>query len=296
MQEMIIRLRDMVERHCAGSAVRTVVPGLMFFREEAPTMPAEVLYDPRFCIIVQGAKQVVLCDRVFNYDARNYMVTAVDLPVTGQVTLATSDEPYLALCLTLDPGQIAELLLDVQDDELKHGPLCPSCMSVSPLTAEILDPVTRLVTLVERPQDIPVLLPLFQRELLFRLLQGPQGYVLRQIATSGSNLSQINRAMHWIRDHYREPFDIGSVARIAGMSPSSFHRHFRSATMMSPLQYRTRLRLQDARRRLMQGRADAAEVAFAVGYESPSQFSRDYRRMFGHPPVRDVSRIRALSA
>ncbi|KXV34784.1 AraC family transcriptional regulator [Gluconobacter thailandicus] len=292
MQDILSRLRDTIDRHCIEPTTRSVVPGLLLFRADAPTTPMDVVYEPRFCVIVQGSKQVMLCDKVFDYDASKYLVTAVDLPVTGQVTQATPEKPYLALCLALDPAQIADLLLEMRDAFPSNGTACPSCMTVSTLTHEILGPVTRLVGLLENPEDIPILLPAIIRELLYRLLQGPQGYVLRQIATAGTNLSQLNRAIGWIRAHYAEAFDIASVAKIAGMSPSSFHRHFRAATMMSPLQYRTRLRLQEARRRLLSATVDAAEAGFAVGYDSPSQFSREYRRMFGVPPARDAQRLR----
>lgn len=296
MHAMLDRLRDTIERHCVAPTTETAIPGLLLFRAEAPTTPMSVVYEPRFCVIVQGSKQVMLCDQVFDYDASKYLVTAVDLPVSGHITHASPEAPYLALCLTLDPADIADVLLELRDapEDLSHQ--CPRCLTVSALTRNILDPVTRLVGLLDTPEDIVFLRRLAVRELLYRLLQGPQGSVLRQIATAGSNLSHLNRAIAWIRDHYAQAFDIAEVARLAGMSPSSFHRHFRAATMMSPLQYRTRLRLQEARRQLMSNAVDAAEVGFAVGYDSPSQFSREYRRMFGNPPVRDAQRIRAENA
>lgn len=296
MRDLLDRLRDTIERHCVAPTTRTALPGLLLFKAEAPTTPMDLVYEPRFCIIVQGSKQVMLCDQLFDYDASKYLVTAVDLPVTSHITRASVDKPYLALCLTLDPAQIADILLEMRQGQEGGSPHCSRCMVVSPLTRPILDPVTRLLGLLDEPGDIAFLQRSIVRELLYRLLQGPQGSVLRQIATVGSNLSHLNQAIGWIRDHYTEAFDIGHVARLAGMSPSSFHRHFRAATMMSPLQYRTRLRLQEARRQLMSSAVDAAEVGFAVGYDSPSQFSREYRRMFGNPPARDAQRIRAENA
>lgn len=295
MDKTLLQLRNTINRHCVEPITRSVVPGLLLFRADAPTTPTDVVYEPRFCVIAQGSKQVMLCDKEFDYDASKYLVTAVDLPVTGRITQASPDKPYLALCLSLDPALIADLLLEMKDAFPSHGAACPSCMTISTLTHEILGAVARLVDLLEHPEDIPILQPLILRELLYRLLHGPQGYVLRQIATAGSNLSQLNRAIGWIRTHYAEAFDIASVAKISGMSPSSFHRHFRAATMMSPLQYRTRLRLQEARRRLLSATVDAAEAGFAVGYDSPSQFSREYRRMFGVPPAKDVQRIRCAA-
>ncbi|CAI9121891.1 AraC family transcriptional regulator [Brytella acorum] len=294
--DLLDRLRDAIERHCLKPSTNTVLPGLLLFRAEAPTTPMDLVYEPRFCVIVQGSKQVMLCDQTFDYDASKYMVTAVDLPVTSHITHASADEPYLALCLTLDPVQIADVLLEMQHGLGGESLHCSRCMVVSDLTRHILDPVTRLVALLDEPGDMAFLRDSIVRELLYRLLQGPQGGVLRQIATAGSNLSHLNRAIAWIRTHYAEAFDIAEVARLAAMSPSSFHRHFRAATMMSPLQYRTRLRLQEARRQLMSGGVDAAEVGFAVGYDSPSQFSREYRRMFGSPPARDAQRIRTENA
>ncbi|MBB2203108.1 AraC family transcriptional regulator [Gluconacetobacter tumulisoli] len=296
MHEPLTVLRDTIARHCRDASARTAIPGLVFYRADAPTTPVDCVYEPRFCMIVQGSKQVMLCDRIFDYDASNYLIATVDLPVTGQVVKATPEQPYLSLCLSIDPAQIASLLLDMHAARTDHGQLCCMCLGVSPLTPQILDPAARLVGLLDTPQDIPVLAPMIVRELLYRLLHGEQGNVLRQIASAESNLSQINSAISWIRRHFAEQFDIATVARIAGMSPSSFHRHFRAATMMSPLQYRTRLRLQEARKRLMTEGADAAEVGFAVGYDSPSQFSREYRRMFGKPPVRDVNEIRVQPA
>jgi AraC-like DNA-binding protein len=292
MEDLLVRLRDSIARHCVAPMTRTAIEGLLLFHADTPTTPTDVVYEPRFCIIVQGRKDVMLCDRVFAYDASKYLVTAVDLPVSSRVTQASPEEPYLALCLMLDPTQIADLLLDMQEDGASLDAHCTSCLSVSALTREVLDPVTRLIDLLDRPQDIPILRASIMRELLYRLLHGPQGGILRQIATAGSNLAQLNRAIGWIREHYTDAFDVAQVAKIAGMSASSFHRHFRAATMMSPLQYRTRLRLQEARRRLMSGAVDAAEVGFSVGYDSPSQFSREYRRMFGAPPARDAQRLR----
>jgi len=296
MQDRLRVLREVMQRHSDGESTTTAVPGLLLFRADAPTVPVTTVYEPRVCLIAQGSKQVMLCDKIFDYDASNYLVATVDLPVTGRITRATPEEPYLALCLSLDPAQIASLLLEMPCQQGESHQLCCMCLTVSPVTHGILDPMTRLVSLLDTPEDIPILASTIMRELLYRLLQGEQGAVLRQIATADSNLSQINRAIHWIREHYAEPFEVASVARVAGMSASSFHRHFRAATTMSPLQYRTQLRLQEARRRLMAEGGDAAEIGFSVGYDSPSQFSREYRRMFGQPPVRDMMGIRLGTA
>ncbi|MCI1244000.1 MAG: AraC family transcriptional regulator [Acetobacter fabarum] len=289
----LAELQKLVLRHCAHSTVTTAIPELTLYRAEVVSEPIPFVFEPRVYVIVQGKKQVMLRDRVFDYDDSHYLVTAVDLPVAGCITQATPERPYLALCLALDPALIAELLLVVNDQQVDPNQACIMGMGLSPLNSAITEPLLRLMKLLDQPEDIPILKPLIVRELLYRLLQGDQGCALRQIATAGSNLSHINRAIHWIAQHYAEPFDIGRAARVAGMGLSTFHRHFRAATNMSPLQYRTQLRLQEARRRMVSENVDAAEAAFAVGYESPSQFSREYRRMFGRPPATDALCVRA---
>jgi len=285
-------LVDVVSRHANEATIHTVLPGVILFRVESPTTPVECVYEPRFCITVQGSKQVVLGDKIFDYNSANYLITTVDLPVTGQVLQATPEKPYLAVCFTLSAADIASLLLDMKSGSRGTESACNMCLGLGQLTGDILDSVSRIIKLLDTPDDIPILFPLFKRELLYRLLQGKQGATLRQIATSESNLSQINRSINWIKKHYAEQFSVEAVAEIADMSPSTFHRNFRSATTMSPLQYRTRIRLQEARRKLMTEGGDVAEIGYSVGYDSPSQFSREYRRMFGRPPLRDISGLR----
>ncbi|WP_342629267.1 AraC family transcriptional regulator [Nguyenibacter vanlangensis] len=290
MRPSIEYLRRRITAHCLNSRTETAVPGLSLMRADAPTMPVQSVHQPTFCLIAQGSKQVVLGQRLFAYDARHYLITTVELPITGGVTQASADRPYLALTLALDPTRIAALLLD-SPDALRDPGTMPG-LAVSTVTDALLDPVARLVGLLDRPDDIPVLAPLIEREILYRLLQGEQGATLRQAARADSRLSQVSRAIAWIRDHYAEPFSIGDLAAETGMSPSSFHRHFKAVTMMSPLQFRTRIRLQAARHMLLADGQDAAGVGFVVGYDSPSQFSREYRRMFGIPPARDAARLR----
>ncbi|NHO32154.1 helix-turn-helix domain-containing protein [Acetobacter sp. LMG 1636] len=294
MPSALSTLRETILRHASEAHTQTTLPGLSLFRTECQTQPVDCIYKPRLCIIVQGSKQVVVGDRIFTYDAEKYLIATVDLPVTGCVTQATPESPYLSLSLDLDPADIASLLLSTgaTPPETHTAP----GLAVSTLTEDLLCPMARLTTLLDTPDDIPVLAPLIKKEVAYRLLQGEQGALLRQIALADSYLSQISRAIAWIRDHYARAFDIDTVAKIAGMSTPSFYRHFRAVTMMSPLQYRTRIRLQEARKRLLTDGEDAAEAGFAVGYESPSQFSRDYRRLFGSPPARDAARLRATTA
>ena len=203
---------------------------------------------------------------------------------------ASPELHYIAVALALDTATIAALLLDLPpgaNSDLSAG------FAISPLTDDLLDPLLRLVRLLDTPAEIGVLAPMIEREILYRILQGPQGGMLRQIGRSDSRLSQIRRSVDWIRSHYAEPFHVGRLAELAGMSPSSFHRHFRAVTAMSPLQYQKQIRLQEARRRLLARPDGAARVAFAVGYESASQFSREYSRLFGLPPSQDAARLQA---
>ena len=216
----------------------------------------------------------------------NYLIASIDLPVTGQVIEA----PCLGMTLTLDPGKLAALLVDLPPATPGRTPA--KALAVNPLEPALLDPLVRLLRLLDEPRDIAVLAPLIEREILYRLLLGPHGAMLRQLALPDSQLSQISRAIDLIRRRYDQPLRVDELARHAGMSAPSFHRHFRAVTRLSPLQFQKHLRLQEARRLLVSKNADAARVGFDVGYESASQFSREYRRLFGAPPGRDASRVR----
>ena len=293
MVQPIDDLRDLIARHCAARRWASPIPRLTLLRSDAPTMPIGTIYQPVLCIIAQGRKTVMLGQQVFEYDAAKYLIASVDLPVTGAVSEATAARPYLALSLVLDQTALASMLLDIGEGRREAAP-CAG-LAVTSVTADLLDPVLRLVRLLDRPRDIAMLAPLAEREILYRLLLGDQGAVLRQIALSDSRLSCVSRAIARIRSHFAEPCRIEALAEIAGMSPSSFHRHFKAVTTMSPLQYQKQVRLQEARRLLLAQRSDAAGIGFSVGYESASQFSRDYSRLFGCPPARDAARLRVLS-
>ncbi len=284
-------IRVLIDRHCQMTRYDTAVAGLTLFRAAARSPQVNTMYRPTLCVVAQGRKQVALGERLFEYDASNYMIVTVDLPVTGCIVEADETRPYLSLSIDLDPLCVADLLLaDPSAAAVREH--CASALAVSPLGEELLDPVARLLRLLDRPSDAAVLAPLVQREIHYRLLQGEQGGLLRQAAVAGSHLSQIGRAADWIRSHYAEPIHVEALAGQAGMSVTSFHRHFKAITMMSPLQYRTRIRLQEARRLMLVDSEDAGRIGFGVGYESPSQFSRDYRRMFGMPPAADAARLR----
>ncbi len=293
MQRSILALRDSIARHCGCGRSATAIPRLTLLRSNTPTVPIGTVYQPVLCIIAQGRKRVMLGNRVFEYDAAKYLIVSVDLPISGEICEATLEEPYLALSLTLDQATLASLLLDMTEGEREAD--LSAGLVVKALTPDLLDPVARLLGLLDQPRDIPVLAPLVEREILYRLLCSDQGALLRQIALADSRLSRIGHAIAWIKGNFAETFHIETVADIAGMSPSSFHRHFKAVTMMSPLQYQKLIRLQEARRLLLSHRQDAASIGFTVGYDSPSQFSREYSRLFGAPPTRDAARLRGSS-
>ena len=220
------------------------------------------------------------------------MLLSADLPVTAQVIEATPRVPYLAISLLLDPAELAGLVMDSAP-----APAPPqSGLAIGRLTADLQDPLLRLLRLLDTPRDIRVLAPLAERELLYRLLQGPHGPRLRQLAAAGSRLAQVRRAIEWIRADIARPLRVDALAAHAGMSAASFHRHFKAVTGLSPLQYQKQIRLQEARRRLLAAPGDVTSVALGVGYESTSQFTREYSRLFGLPPAKDAARLRLAAA
>ena len=283
---------QLIKRFCqSGEGCGTTsIPGVMLYRSDAPTAAMPAIFEPMLCFIVQGRKRTMLGDRCFEYGAGDYLIASVDLTISGEVIEASPEEPYLACALRLDTTILAELLLAMPEQPVSNRPC--SGMSMCQLSPELLDALTRLLRLLERPQDTAILAPLIEREILYLLLRSEQGESLRQIALGESHLTQVSKAITWIRGHYADPLRIETVAKVANMSPSSLHRHFKSVTAMSPLQYQKQIRLQEARRLLLNQQADAASVGFTVGYQSPSQFSREYSRMFGAPPRKDIASIR----
>ncbi|PKU25687.1 AraC family transcriptional regulator [Telmatospirillum siberiense] len=267
----------------------TAIPSLRFHRISAPSEPTYCVYEPALTIVAQGTKQVVLGEEILEYDPANYLVTSVDLPVVCQVVKATPGAPFLCLSVALDLRKIADLLSEMPSD-----PVAPvrRGMSVGRLTSPLLDAVLRLVRLLDNPVDIPILLPVIEREILYRLLTGDQGGRLRHMAASDSRTHQVARAIDWLKNNYAQPLRIEDLARTAHMSVSSLHHHFKMITAMTPLQYQKQLRLQEARRLMLSERVDAASAGHRVGYESPSQFSREYRRLYGAPPLRDIAQLR----
>jgi AraC-like DNA-binding protein len=285
-------LAKMIERYSGRDGNHTTaIPSLFFTRLSNAVGPNYGVYNPSLCIIVQGMKEVLLAQERYTYSPADYLVASVDLPVTAQVIEASPDVPYLAFKLEFTPSEILEVLgnTESQADSKKNA---KRAMYVSPIDSSMLDAVIRLVRLLDNPKDIPVLAPLFKKEILYRVLQGPHGGTLGQMAIEGSYTYRIRDVIEHIMHHYNQTFRIEDLADIASMSVSSLHRHFKEVTAMSPIQFQKQIRLQEARHLLLAESTDAADVAFRVGYESPSQFSREYSRMFGLPPREDIKRLR----
>lgn len=288
LKASIAQLTEKGEQHT------TAVAGLSLFRRDEPTEPMTGLYEPSICLVAQGAKRVVLGDDTYVYDAHHYLITSVHLPTVVQIIEASRSKPYLGLRLMLDLREVSQLMVDSnlpppRVQQSSRG------MATSEVTLPLLTAFQRLLDLLTEQQDIPILAPIIQREIIYRLLVGDQGERLRQIASAGSQSHQIARAIDWLKSNFSQSFSIDDLAAQASMSSSTFHHHFRSMTALSPLQFQKQLRLQEARRLMLAERMDAANAAFQVGYESPSQFSREYNRMFGAPPLRDITKLRQLS-
>ena len=244
-------------------------------------------------VIAQGGKRLALGDRVYDYHPGQYLVASVDLPVTGHATGTAPGRPALGFGMTLEPGAIAELLLQAGPGGLPRqaGTARPG-IAVSDAPEELLDAIVRLLRLLDRPLDRKALTPLVKREILWRLMTGEQGDVVRQLGLADSSLSHITQAVRWIRENYTRPFRVEEVAQLSGMSVSAFHRNFQAVTAMSPIQFQKHIRLQSARLLLANSPNDVTGVGSRVGYDSPSQFSREYRRQFGAPPTLDAARLR----
>ncbi|WP_046213521.1 AraC family transcriptional regulator [Paenibacillus wulumuqiensis] len=270
----------------------TRIPALSLVRNTEVTAPLHMIYEPAICLVAQGRKQVMLGQESYEYGPADYFLVSVDLPISGQVIEALPDRPYLAARLNIDPAQILDL---VQESELQPA-AAPArrALCVSRTDLGLTDAMLRLVRLLETPDYIDALAPLVIREILYRLLQDEQGDVLRQLAVTGSSTARIAGVVKRIKEQYEQPLRIEELASAVNMSSSSLHRYFKEVTGMSPLQYQKQVRLQEARRMLLSEAADAAEVGYRVGYESPSQFSREYARLFGLPPMSDIKRLRML--
>lgn len=281
---------DIALRHVPPGLTSTRIPRVDICVGQGSTDKAPCLYRSMICFILQGSKRVAINDNLLSYDSEHYLISALELPLIGQIFDDEGGQPYVAVSLVLEPAILAELaatMPPVREREQKGVGIM-----INPMTASIGDTLFRLLSLLDTPDDIPVLGPMLERELLYRLLQGPQGRLLRQIAQPEGALSRIRQAVAWIRDNYNRRLRIEALCEVSGMSRASLHRHFLSMTGLSPVQYQKQLRLQEARQLLLAGEHRASDVAFAVGYESASQFSREYLRQFGAPPARNVREIR----
>lgn len=273
----------------------TDVPGLTLHRRTAPTAPCSATYEPGVTVIAQGRKRVDLGRTTFIYGASRYLLTSLDLPIVSQIIEASEEAPCLAMSLKLEMPMIREVL-SREGIPVDQVVLVSPAMATGEATVEILSACCRLVDLMDTPQDIPFLSGLIQREIIYRILRGPEGARLRAIATLGDQSHRTAKAIAWIKANYAKPLRVGDLAQIAGMGLSTLHHHFRVLTAMSPLQYQKQLRLQAARGRMLIEGLDAASAAFEVGYESASQFNREYSRLFGRTPMRDVRTLRSEGA
>lgn len=290
-------LRTLITRH-ARAGLTSTPDGVHVSLVEEPGPPAPSTTGTVLAVVAQGAKRLALGDRVYEYHAGQYLVASLDLPVTGRFTEASPERPALGVGLTLRPSVIAELMLHPGARDLPRpgrGPAVPSGVAVSDAPPALLDAVLRMLQLLDRPRDRPVLGPLVEREILWLLMTGDQGATVRELGLADSSLHHVGRTVRWLRDHYAEPVRVDDLAQLARMSPSAFHRTFRAVTALSPIQFQKQIRLQEARLRLVLDPGDVAGAAHAVGYESPSQFSREYRRQFGAPPGLDAGRMRAAA-
>ncbi len=294
----VVAMRTELARKIADRAVvegdtLTEIPGLRLYRRSLTTACTSAAYEPSLVVFVQGKKQINVGKTTYICDGSNFLLTSVDLPVVSQVIAATEKDPLLGLVLKLEMPAVREILSQ-QEFHLREESADARGMAVGVTSLELLDACSRLVDLLDTPQDIPFLCSLIQREIVFRLLRSPQGKHLRAIATLGEQSHRTAKAVEWLRTNYTKPLRVEELAAMARMGVSTLHHQFRSLTAMSPLQYQKQLRLHVARERMLNEGLDAASAAFEVGYESASQFSREYSRFFGQPPMRDVKARRQV--
>lgn len=290
---LLAEIRDRIATH-ARPDLQSPIDGLQLARMESSAQEYS-LTEPLLVVMAQGGKQLLLGDEVFEYRAGELLIVTADLPVTGHFIEASREVPSLGLGLVLRAAAIAPLLLESTVGQRSRSTASTPAMATGPAAPELLDAAARMLRLLDSPDDIPVLAPMLEREILWRLLTGPHGEVIRQIGLADSSLTHISRAIRWIRDNYAEPMRIADLASLAGMSPAAFHRHFRAITALSPLQFQKRIRLQEARSLLASHPGDVAGIGHLVGYDSPSQFNREYRRLFGTPPGQHATHLRTTT-
>lgn len=291
--DSLTEIRRLIDAH-ARSDLGSSIDGLLLSKVAGSQGPDYSLTEPLLVVTAQGGKRLMLGDEVFEYRAGQYLIVAASLPVTGHYLDTTTTHPSLAMGLVLRPAVLSALALQAPTESWSRT--ATPAIATGDANPDLLDAVARMLRLLEHPADAPVLGPLIEQEILWRLLTGPHGSAVRQIGMADSYLAHINRAIGWIRDNYAEPVRIERLAKMAGMSESAFHRQFRAVTAMSPLQFHKRIRLQQARSLLVADPGDIAGIAHRVGYDSPSQFTREYRRLFGAPPGQHAAQLRAADA
>jgi AraC-like DNA-binding protein len=269
-------------------------PGVHFRRHSKAGERVYGFYEPAFCVIAQGAKDIVLGDETFRYDASNYLISTMELPLMGEVAEGSTAAPYLSFRLILDPAVVTALMVELGVAQLRGDGV--KAINVSALDANLLDATLRLVRLIDSPNEYLALAALVIREIIYRLLTGAQADRMRHLAMFGGQSHRMVRAVRKLREGFDKPLRIESIAQELGMSISGFHSHFKAVTAMSPLQFQKQIRLQEARRLMLGENLDAAQAGYRVGYDDPAYFSRDYKRHFGEPPMRDVERLRELAS
>lgn len=290
-------LRALVERHARTGTSTTAIPGVVVSRMTGEGALDESTTGTVLALVAQGTKRLAVGSTVHEYGAGEYVVASVDLPVTGRFVDATPQTPALGFGLELRPEVVAELLLTAGSAAVPPAPARPSPPAVAVGRADdrLLDAAVRMLRLLDHPRDIPVLAPMIEREILWLVMTGDQGAAVRQLGLADSSLNRVRHVVRWLRERYTEPVRVAELARLASLSPSAFHRTFHAVTAMSPIQFQKQIRLQEARLLLVARPGDVATAAYAVGYESPSQFSREYRRQFGSPPSQDAAVLRAAA-
>lgn len=285
---------ELVERMARAlpeDGTREAFHGFRISRSEKPLQSVQSVYEPSFCFVAQGSKRALLGEEVFRYDPFHYLLFTVDLPIVFQIEEASKERPYFGFRLNLDPSLVNSVMMDA-GVEIRKGETSTKAIDVSPVDANLLEAVVRLVRLLDTPDESVVLAPLITREIVYRLLRGEQGARLSHLLSAGEYTGRISKAIGHLREHFDEQLKMEEIARKLGMSVSGFHHHFKSVTMMSPLQFQKQIRLQEARRLMLGGDLDAASAGQRVGYEDPAYFSRDYKKLFGAPPQRDVAKLR----
>jgi AraC-like DNA-binding protein len=286
-------LADAIGKAMGRSAeLSNVLPGLSLYQNTTPTAPNPCIYEPSLLIVPQGKKHVDLGKQSYVFGESTFLLTSIDLPIVSRVCVASVEKPYLAFFLKLDMGIVRDVL-HTEEVRTSAPPVGTRGMVLGEVTVELLTPCSRMVQLLDTPQDVPFFCKLLQREIIYRLLQGPQGGRLRSVATKQDQSYLTAKAVTWLRENFEKTLNVDELASVSGMSRSTLHHHFRGLTAMSPLQFQKQLRLRTARQKMLTEELDAASAAFAVGYESPSQFNREYKRFFGKPPMRDVQALRA---